>query len=428
MKYTSIKKKNQLDAKSKKLNQKLKVEAKLNTNLNRQFKSASAKINKKYADFHKKTDLNNNQVVLPSLNVLDETEFQGLRVKDKQKYIKKLNQLRVSDFSKTTKSNAVFERVPENLKKVMKEAKEQGRNISEGMAKTKALTRTVREYTDKMPVDQAKLIKATKGLTNKLKEISARESKFGELFELTDQLQAGTNIIKGAQQLGNAGPKGLLQKANKLMFDNELISKNSYNVISKTLNIPGMSKESLLKDITEYLTDALAVAVPEAAPLIKVVGKATEFLEKAKELSDSNNDDEEIETAPNENDQPVEKEKLNEDNIDDYVYDSIDSWQDLLDAINFGLYQDNVRNNKTWQRFVDILEGKIRGFNVRNKFAKYMEPFIPDLLPSVYEYGSDNNNLRLSDSLDDVLVKLVNRYHEWLNIKDQKPLKEVPKQ
>ena len=310
----------------------------------------------------------------------------------------------------------------------MKEAKEQGRNISEGMAKTKALTRTVREYTDKMPVDQAKLIKATKGLTNKLKEISARESKFGELFELTDQLQAGTNIVKGAQQLGNAGPKGLLQKANQLMFDNELISKNSYNVISKTLNIPGMSKESLLKDITEYLTDALAVAVPEAAPLIKAVGKATEFLEKAKELSDSNNDDEEIETAPNENDQPVEKEKLNEDNIDDYVYDSIDSWQDLLDAINFGLYQDNVRNNKTWQRFVDVLEGKIRGFNVRNQFAKYMEPFIPDLLPSVYEYGSDNNNLRLSDSLNDVLVKLVNRYHEWLNIKDQKPLKEVPKQ
>lgn len=428
MSNMSIKKKNQLDAKAKKLNLKLKAEGKVNTKLNRQFKSESAKINKKYADFHKKVDLSSNSVVLPSLNVLDEAEFQGLKVKDKQKYIKKLNQLRVSDFNKTTKSNVVFERVPENLKKVIKEAKEQGRNISDGMAKTKALTRTVREYTDKMPVDQAKLIKATKGLGNKLKEISVRNSKFGELFELTDELQAGTNIIKGVQQLGNAGPKGLIQKANKLMFDNELISKNSYNVISKTLNIPGMSKEALLKDITEYLTDALAVAIPEAAPLIKAVGKATEFLEKAKEISDSNNDDEDIETAPDENEQPVEKSKLNSDNIDDYIYDSIGSWQDLLDAINFGLYQDNVRNNKTWQRFVDTLEGKIRGSDERDRFAKYMEPFIPDLLPSVYEYGSDNNNLRLSDSLNDVLVKLVNRYHEWLNIKNQKPLKEVPKQ
>lgn len=426
MSNMSIKKKNQLDAKAKKLNLNLKAEGKVNTKLNRQFKSESAKINKKYADFHKKVDLSSNNVVLPSLNVLDEAEFQGLKIKDKQKYIKKLNQLRVSDFNKTTKSNAVFERVPENLKKVIKEAKAQGRNISDGMAKTKALTRTVREYTDKMPVDQAKLIKATKGLGNKLKEISVRNSKFGELFELTDELQAGTNIVKGVQQLGNSGPKGLIQKANKLMFDNELISKNSYNVISKTLNIPGMSKEALLKDITEYLTDALAVAIPEAAPLIKAVGKATEFLEKAKELSDSNNDNEDIEAAPDENDQPVEKDKV--ERIGDFWPSSLYNWQDLLDAINFGLYQNNVRNNKTWQRFVDTLESKIRGDDVREQFAKYMGPFIPDLLPSVYEYGSDNNNLRLSDSLNDVLGRLVNRYHEWLNIKDQKPLKEVPKQ
>lgn len=428
MTNTSVKKKNQLDAKNKKLNRKLKNENSLNLKLNRQFKSETSKINKKYADFHKKADLQNSHSVLPSLNVLDEAEFQGLKLKDKQAYIKKLNKLRVSDFNKTTKSNAVFEKLPENLKKVVKEAESQGRNLSDGIIKTKALTRTVREYTDKMPLDQAKLIKATKGLTNKLKEISVRNSDFGQFLEFTDQLRSTSNLVKGAQQVAGSGPKGMLKEASKLMFDNELISKNSYNVISKTLNIPGMSKETLIKDITEYLTDALAVAVPEAAPVIKAVGKATEILEKAKILSDSNNDDEDVKTATDVNSQPVEESKLNESNIDAYVRGNVGSWQELLDAINFGLYQDNVRNNKTWQRFVDILESKIRDFDDRNKFAEYVSPYIPDLIPASYEYGSDNNNLRLSDSLDDVLTKLVNRYHEWLNIKDQKPLKEVPEQ
>lgn len=433
MTNTSIKKKNQLDAKAKKLNRKLKNENSLNLKLNRQFKSETNKINKKYADFHKKTDLKGGDVVLPSLNVLDETEFQGLKLKDKQKYIKTLNKLRLSDFNKTTKSNAVFEKLPENLKKVIKESKEQGRHLSDGIIKTKALTRTVKEYTDKMPVDQSKLIKATRGLTNKLKEISVMNSEFGGFLEMTEELRAGSNIIKGAQQVAGSGPKGLLEEANKLLFNNELISESSYNVISKTLNIPGMSKESLLHDITEYLTDALAVAVPEAAPAIKAVGKATEILEKVKAISDDNNDSEDVKKSNDENAEAVEESKLNESNIDEYVMGSVGSWRDLLDAIHFGLSNISMPEDveikaKTWQRFVDILESKIREGVSRDKFASYMSPYIPDLIPSAYEYGSDNNNLRLSDSLDDVLVKLVNRYHEWLNIKDQKPLKEVPQQ
>lgn len=423
----TTKNKNRLDAKSKKLNLKLKNEQKLNNKLNTQFKRETSKINTKFTKFHKQADLNSNNVVLPSLNILDSEEFQGLRTKDKKNYLKKLNQLRTSDFNKTTKSNVVFEKVPENLKKVISESKKQGKNLSEGIAKTKALTRTVREYTNKMPVDQAKLIKATKGLTNKIKEISVRESKFGEFLDLSDELRSKTNILKGVQQLQNSGPKDLLLKANKLMFDNELISKNSFNVISKTLNIPGMSKESLIKDITNYLADALSVVVPEAAPLIKVVAKATELLETAKEVSDRNNDDDDIKEENNVEDSSVDNEKLNQENIDGFLNSDVHSWQDMLDAINFNLYvsDEKERNDKTWRRFINTLEGKISENN-RNSFAVYIGPYIPVITPSVYEYGSDNNNLRLSDSMDDVLKRLVNRYYEWLNIKNQKPLKEVP--
>lgn len=367
------------------------------------FKSESNKINHKMKTYRESLANSKDNVVLPQINLLTEEAFAGLNEKDRKKYLNKVQKVRLSNFRKTTKSNKIYEKLPLEVRRMTESAKAAGKFVDKRMIKIKATNKVIEDTLKGKPTALKKLVRNTRGLDNKLKEIASHESEFGLLNDLTATYAGATKLKRGIDTISNLNLSNSLSQATHLLKSKNLINDKKYNLINKALSV---GNKSILENVSDLLIKTVETVVPESRIALETLSAATKVLTKAIDKKEEDDDDE----LKPDNDNQNQK-----DEDDDQP--EVSSWGEVLNEISNRLYEANniERNEKIWVRFLSLLDGIVADDD-KEAFASYLSKFVGDVIPSGYDWASETNNERISDTLEDVKKRIINRYYEYIKL------------